>query len=232
MKLKNLIKIVILSVFAAFIFYYNGCSDDSVTTPTNQDNLEMSYTSTSDTTDNIGILILDTVKVLINNIKLKIASSSDTTDFKPGPYVLYLNFNTGVNFIGSGYIPVGTYDKVQFDIHKLGSTEPAPDPEFRDTNGVTYSVIAKGTYNNVGFIFKTDKGAKQKLNFPNALIVTETRTNITLQVRPYIWFIDSNNEYMDPSNPANRNEIESNMIDNIKASFKAFKDDNKDGIPD
>jgi hypothetical protein len=230
--MKKFLKVFVLSVFTLFAIYTNGCSDDTVTPPASQHNFEMSHISTSDTVDNAGILILDTVKVLIKDIKLKIASSSDTTDFNPGPYVLYLNFNTGVNFIGSGYIPVGTYDKVQFDIHKLGSTEPAPDPEFRDPQGNTFAVVAKGTYNGIPFIFKTDKGAKQKLNFPNALIVTTTRTNITLQIRPYLWFIDNSNQYMDPADPNKRGEIESNLVSNIKASFKAFKDDNKDGIPD
>ena len=37
---------------------------------------------------------------------------------------------------------------------------------------------------------------------------------------------------MDPFDPANMNDIDNNIKDNIKLNFKAFKDDDKNGIPD
>src|SRR5205085_6573219 len=123
-------------------------------------------------------------------------------------------------------------DKVQFEVHKLNSNETVPDPEFNDGSN-TNSVIAKGSYNGIRFVFKSDKSAKQKLNFPNALVVTTTSTNITLRISPYIWFIDQNTSlYLDPNDPNNHNAIDDNIKDNIKANFKAFKDDDKNGIPD
>ena len=227
--MKHFYKKVILPVFIAAALFFSSCSENTVTTQ--QDNLEFSYITSSDTADNIGNLVLDTVKILLKDIKLNVANSSDSTNFKTGPYVLYLNFNTGVNTIGSGYIPVGTYDKIQFEVHKLNTNEIVPDPEFNDGTN-TYSVIAKGTYNGVRFVFKSDKSAKQKLNFPNSLVVTETKSNITLHIMPYVWFIDSNNQYMDPNNPLNHNTIDDNIKNNIKENFKAFKDNDKNGIPD
>lgn len=225
---KNTIKIAVLLAFIAIVFIFNSCSDS---VSPQADNLEFSYASSSDTVDNSGILVLDTVKILLKDIKLNTANSNDSTNFKTGPYVLYLNLNSGVNNIGSAFIPVGTYDKLQFEVHKLNSNETVPDPEFRDSVN-SYSVIAKGTYNGVRFVFKSDKSAKQKLNFPNSLVVTETKSNITLRVLPYLWFIDSNNLYMDPSVPGNQSTIDNNIKDNIKANFKAFKDNDKNGIPD
>jgi hypothetical protein len=50
-------------------------------------------------------------------------------------------------------------------------------------------------------------------------------------VRPYIWFI-KNDVYLDPRDPANSNDIDNNIKDNIKNNFKAFKDNDRNGIPD
>ena len=225
--------ILTIVIFSAALIGLNGCSDSTVTA-TQGDNVTFGYSSTPDTVDHIGILVLDTVKILLKDIKLNVASTSDSTNFKTGPFVLNLNLNSPavVNGIGSAHIPPGTYDKVQFEVHKLNSNETVPDPEFNDGSN-TYSVIAKGSYNGIRFVFKSDKSAKQKLNFPNALVVTTTSTNITLRISPYIWFIDQNTSlYLDPNDPNNHNAIDDNIKDNIKANFKAFKDDDKNGIPD
>ncbi len=228
---KFSIKITALAAFLFIIFNFNSCSDNTVSTQS--DNLDFSYMSSNDTIGNNinGILVLDTVKILLEDIKLNVANSSDSTNFKTGPYVLYLNLNSSVNLIGSAYIPVGTYDKVQFEVHQLNSNETVPDPEFRDSVD-SYSVIAKGTYLGTRFVFKSDKSAKQQLRFTNTLTVTANKSNITLLVRPYLWFIDSNNVYLDPNNPSNHNTIDNNIKDNIKANFKAFKDNDKNGVPD
>ena len=117
--------------------------------------------------------------------------------------------------------------KIKFEIHKPNNNDPIPDPEFRDAQG-NYSVIAKGSYNGVPFIYKSKKSAHQILSFPNNLVITESaKTNVTLKVNPYTWFI-SNGVYLDPTDTANENDIDNN----IKDSFKAFKDDDKNGIPD
>jgi hypothetical protein len=148
--------------------------------------------------------------------------------------VLYLDLNqvAGTNFIGSNLIPVGTYDKLNFEVHKLNDNETPPDPEFVDSLG-RYSVVVKGSYNGLRFVYKSDKSAKQKLTFPNSLVVTETSTNVTLRILPYLWFLnEATNEYMDPNDPASRSEIDKNIKENIKANFKAFKDTDKNGQPD
>ena len=217
----------------AFGVYVAGCSNDTVTPQ--GDNIQFSYYQSADTTaDNVGILTLDTVKILLKDIKLNVATSNDSSNSKVGPFVLFLNLANiaGVNLIGSNLIPVGTYDKIKFEVHKLGDTETPPDPEFLDSLG-RYSVVVKGSYNTFRFVFKSDVSSKQKLDFPNALVVTETSTNVTIKVQPYLWFInEATNLYMDPNVAGNRGEIEKNIKENIKANFKAFKDGDKNGIPD
>jgi hypothetical protein len=92
--------------------------------------------------------------------------------------------------------------------------------------------VVKGRFNGTPFIYKSTKSAKQKINYPTIVtLYTETKTNVTLLIRPQIWFI-KDNDYLDPTNPVNWNDIDNNIKDNIKGNFKAFKDNNKDGIPD
>ena len=228
---KNTYKFFLALILSSGMFFA-GCAEDTVVPK--GDNIEFSYVQSGDTVDNSGILLLDTVKILLKDIKLNVANSSDSSNSKVGPYVLYLDLNQvgGANFIGSNLIPVGTYDKLSFEVHKLSDNELPPDPEFLDANG-RYSVIAKGSYNGVRFIYKSDKSAKQKLTFPNSLVVIENSTNVTLRILPYLWFLnESTNEYMDPSDPNNNSEIEKNIKENIKANFKAFKDSDKNGQPD
>lgn len=227
--MKKLLKLSYISAFAPIlltVFLLYGCSD-TVESPI--DNLDVSYMSTADTLDNssINTLTLDTVKILIKNIKLNVAGSNDSNNFKTGPYVLYLNLTSNVNLIGTGMIPAGTYDRVKFEIHKLEPGETPPDPEFADSNG-RYSAVVKGSFNGTPFIYKSDKSAHQIISFPGQVVVGATvKSNITLKTQPYRWFL-KNGDYMDPLDSANRNDIDNNMKD----SFKAFKDDDRNGIPD
>lgn len=227
-------KLKIFSIFSllALSFYFlQGCGEDSVSTQA--DNVDFSVMSSSDSVgNNIGILILDTVKVLIKDIKLNVANNNqDSTNFKVGPYVLYLNMASSLNIVSIAYIPPGTYDKVKFDIHKLSDNETPPDPDFVDING-RYSVVVKGRYSGVSFVFKSDKSAHQKLTFPGNLQVSASgKSNITLHAKPYIWFI-KNGVYLDPGNPTNHGDIENNIKDNINAHLKVFVDNDRNGQPD
>lgn len=230
MKNISIKNVVYLAVAFVLMLGTIGCGEDAVAPQA--DNLDMSSMSTSDTTDNNFILILDTVKILIKDIKLNVAASSqDSTNFKVGPYVLYLNMQSSVNLMSTAYIPAGTYDKVAFKIHKLDPGEVVPDPDFQEGNN-RYSAVVKGTYAGVPFVFKSDKSAHQKISFQGSLIVTNLgKSNITLKIRPYIWFI-KNGLYLDPRDPANQNDIENNIKDNINANFKVFIDNDRNGQPD
>ncbi len=93
-------------------------------------------------------------------------------------------------------------------------------------------MVVKGSYQGFSFIYKSGKSAHQKLSFPNSLIITSSgKSNITLHVKPYIWFTE-NGVYLDPRIPANANKIDNNIKDNINNNFKAFKDNDRNGIPD
>ena len=41
-----------------------------------------------------------------------------------------------------------------------------------------------------------------------------------------------NGAFLDPKDPANSNDIDNNIKDNINHNFKAFRDNDRNGIPD
>lgn len=230
-NLKNKISALILATLISGAGFY-GCSNSVTSPPTN--NLSFSSMSSTDSAgDSQNIIVLDTVKILIKDIKLDLdASSEDSSQFQIGPFVLFLNMSsTSINTMSSAIIPAGVYEKVKFEVHKLNNNEAVPDPEFADANG-RYSVIVKGFYLGNYFVYKSTKSAHQILHFPSTLpISTSVYSNITMIVKPYIWFI-RNGGYLDPRDPANSNDIDNNIKDNINHNFKAFKDDDRNGLPD
>jgi hypothetical protein len=227
--LKHKISMLILTILISAAGFYS-CKEDTPVNSTQTDNLSFSGTSSTDSVgDSQTYFILDTVKILIKDIKLNVANNNeDSINFKVGPFVLFLNLISSINEISSAIIPEGSYNKIKFEIHKLNNNEISPDPEF--TEG--YSVIVKGWYYGNYFVYKSTKSAHQILSFPGNLpITTSDFSNITLIAKPYIWFI-KNGSYLNPMDPANENDIDNNIKDNINHNFKAFRDNNKDGIPD
>lgn len=101
----------LLSLICAFVTLtiIAGCkSDELVTTPI--DNLEVSTMSAGGVSDAAAnTLVLDSVKVLLKDIKLNVASSSDSTNFRTGPFTLKLNPNSTVNEIYSVKLTISYY---------------------------------------------------------------------------------------------------------------------------
>lgn len=229
--MKNKVSALIVAALISAAGFYS-CGDSSTTAPS-VNNLSLSTMSSTDSIgDSQNFFVLDTVKILVKDVKLDLASSSeDSSDFKVGPFVISLNMSTNVNYISSTIIPVGIYEKIKFEVHKLQDAEAIPDPEFADGNG-RYSVIVKGWYFGNHFVYKSSKSAHQILHFPATLpVAIASLTNITMVVSPYIWFI-KNGVYLDPRDPANMNDIDNNIKDNINHNFKAFRDNDKNGLPD
>jgi hypothetical protein len=228
--LKHKISALILAALILAAGFYS-CGNS--TTAPQANNLSFSVMSSMDSVgDSQNVLVLDTVKILIKDIKLDLNNTSeDSSDFQIGPFVLFLNLSSSINTISTAIIPAGTYQKIKFEVHKLNDNEPVPDPEFADVNG-RYSVIIKGWYLGNYFVYKSTKSAHQILNFPHTIPITSAILwNVTMVVKPYIWFI-KNGAYLDPRDPANSNDIDNNIKDNINHNFKAFQDNDRNGLPD
>ena len=229
--MKAAVQLLIL-MFVSFSVIFYSCGD-LLTDPetVSKNNLEFSYISSKDTSSKTtNIIILDNVKILIKDVTL-VSETDDSSYFYKGLFVIYLNLKNTVTTFGSGLITPGSYDRIRYEVHKLELNEQSPDPEFSDSLG-NYSVVAKGYFNGRRFTYKSSISAEQILNFPAKITLdTTSKGNVTMLVRPQIWF-KKNNEYMDPRDPGNTNDIDNMIKNNINQNFRAFKDYDKNGIPD
>jgi hypothetical protein len=80
------------------------------------------------------------------------------------------------------------------------------------------------------FIFTSALSATQEWEFNPPLLVdaTSPSTNVVLTIDLGTWFVDKNNNPIDPTVAGNQRQIESN----IKASINMFEDDDDDGQDD
>lgn len=245
---RNLITRGALFLFAVFIvFQLQGCDTNSPDSTA----LSLSFATNQGLNKaNLVSIELDTVKILIRNVKLENESESDSADsvsnseidfnmdsnmdskdIKVGPFVVYLNLNGITTDFAVNNIPAGLYNEIKFKIHQIEGSEVPPDPEFKEgsNNSLRYSVIVKGKYNSVPFVYKSRKPAYQKVKLDTPLEVKDnTLTNLTITVDPESWFMDGQTE-LDPTDSSNANIIDNNIAKSFK---RAFKDDDHDGRHD
>ena len=234
---KLLRKLLALISLALFSLLFQGCDS----TESTDSNVSLSFSKPILTQKIVeDTVILDTVKILLRDVKLQYELDSEEDigedddgeiSVKVGPFVVYLNLNGVTTDFAVGNIPVGNYNKVKFKIHQIEASENPPDPEFKkgDNSSLRYSVIVKGHYNSQPFVYKSRKPAHQKIEFEQPLVIEpNTITNLTITVDPSSWFV-KDNLILDPTDPANENDIDNNIKDSFK---RCFKDDDHNGDDD
>lgn len=202
--------------------------------------LDITQTSGSD------VLTLTRVALVLEEIELQrqfadcAGSGSDSEDdsgceeFEAGPMLLELPLDGSVDQLVSLAVPPGTYDELEFEVHKLGNDPDdasllAEHPEFA---GI--SIRAEGTFNGTAFVFTQDLDEEQEVPLAMPLVVDETTgpVNLTMRLDVTTWFVRSDGSLIDPST-ANKGGPNENLVeDNIKGSIGAFEDDDHDGVDD
>jgi hypothetical protein len=157
--------------------------------------------------------------------------------FNAGPFLLNLPLGADVEKGFSVAVDTGTFDEVRFKIHKPdhGSTDPkdiAFLTDHPDYDMVSIRVV--GRFNGTPFVYTTDLNAQQKMAFATPLVVAESmqNVNVTIKVDVSGWFSNGSGGLVDPATGNKGGQNESLVKDNIRNSFHAFRDDNRDGEDD
>ncbi len=187
-------------------------------------------------------LIITSAKIVLREIELKRADVTDCDllgenadgceEFETGPVLVSIPVDGSVSEEFSLLIPAGSYDEIEFDIHKVSSGDPADaqilvqDPAFADL-----SIRVLGTFDGQAFVFETDLNVEQELSLFPPLVIGESTvsTNITIAVGLDGWFLDANGQPVNPET-GNKGEVNESLIkENIKNSIEAFEDNDRDG---
>ncbi len=192
------------------------------------------------TSSDTNKLVITSVEVVVRQIELHRASMSTSCDsaavddcgeFKLGTMLQSLPLGTGTALALSVPIDSGTYDKVEFKIHKPGTD--SVDALFTAANPtwpVNTSIRVRGTYNGTPFTYTSPIDLEQEsvLSPPLVVNASGTSTNVTLRMDVSTWF-KSGTAVIDPSTANVGQPNESLVNENIKNSMKAFKDADRDG---
>ena len=136
----------------------------------------------------------------------------DCQELELGPLTIDLPLVATTQLVLDALVPAGTYSGVQA---KLG--------------GVTVSgtfTPAVGTAQ--AFAFTSNAEAEIEMEFATPITVGPGTSNFTVSVDVASWFKDASGAFLDPNDPANAETINAN----IRQSFRAFADEDRDGVDD
>lgn len=157
--------------------------------------------------------------------------------FNAGPYLLDLPLGAEVTRAFSVAVDTGTYDELRIKLHKPRDDNGDPrDIEFinQHPDFDKISIRTIGSFNGQPFVFETDVNAEQEMEFDPPLVIADAVTNVdvTIQVDLTGWFADGAGGLVDPGT-ANKGGPNDHLVrGNIKDSFRAFRDDDRDGHDD
>lgn len=184
-------------------------------------------------------LIITRVQMVLRKVELKRSNtaacpdvsnnSDDCEELSFGPLLLDLPLTTAVLTPVNVAIPAGTYRELELNLHKPG--DDARDQAFKTANPTfaDTSIRVQGTYNGRAFVFTSRVSEEMELEFNPPLTIGEAGGNVTVQIDVAAWFRSTSGAVIDPAT-ANIGGLNEGIVKtNIKASFHALEDDNRDG---
>lgn len=251
---QRLLPAMILLITVVLLTASTGCKD-STTEPNASGQISMTakYSPSDSPSGKIGTMVpteiaagsgaIDSLRIsrarfVLRDIKYK--TQSDSSNFRATPFVLELNLSNAIQDISVAGVPFGTYRRIEFDVHRINTNDVSPLPaseqaQFLDfLAGDRYSIIISGTSYTGGqasaFTFRSRVNVKQKIDLAPELVVNQPSpaVNATMLISSGGWFKSSSGVLLNPTDTLNENTIS----DNLRASIKVFKDNNKDGSKD
>jgi len=195
-------------------------------------------------TDGTNTLVLSSVELVLREVELKRVEAAECggsgedddacEEFETGPILFDVPLGGGTDRMLTASIPAGTYDAVEFEIHKPEDDGDVADQAFvaAHPDFARISIRVTGTFNGTDFTYTSDLNAEQELALEPPLTVTEgSAATLTVRIDLGGWFADGAT-LVDPRT-ANAGGPNENLVrDNIIGSFTGFRDDDADGLDD
>jgi hypothetical protein len=154
---------------------------------------------------------------------------------KAGPIVLDLPLGTGAQRTFTVPVDTGTYEKFEVQIHRAQAGNPQ-DTAFLQANPTLKDVSIRvvGTFNKQPFEYTSALEVEQEQELvPPVTIGAAGPLSLTLFTDLSSWFVDkAKNAVIDPATALSGKPNEQQVGQNIRASFRAFEDQNENGGDD
>jgi hypothetical protein len=129
-----------------------------------------------------------------------------------GPLTVNLPLDATTKLVLDALVPAGTYTGVKAKLDAVTVSGVFTDPA---------SMAHPFTFTSSGH-------AEVEIRFPTPITVGPTTSNVTVTVDVASWFKDASGAILDPADPTNLGTINRN----IRRSFRAFGDNDHDGVDD
>jgi hypothetical protein len=188
------------------------------------------------------VLVITRAQIVLREIELKrenddLCETGEGDDdgceeFETGPMLVDLPLGGAVETAITIEADTGTYDEIDFELHKPEDDGDSADAAFIAAHPEfdRLSIRVEGTWNGTPFVFTSDVNVEQENGLVPPLVITEsTGTNVTLRVDISTWFRNGSGALVDPASGNQGGQNESVITENIKVSFHAFEDEDRDG---
>src|ERR1051325_359729 len=187
----------------------------------------------------------DSTVIVLRKVELKrsdvascdaVAGNGDCEEFETGATLVTLPLGSAtIAQQVSLAAPAGTFNALEFEIHKPSSSEDAAfiaaNPDF-----AAISIRVTGTYSQAGtrsdFTFTSDVDQSEEASLvPPVTVQNGQGLTVTLRADLSGWYLNAaKTALVDPASANKGGANESVVANNIQNSFKAFEDDNHDGL--
>jgi hypothetical protein len=193
--------------------------------------------------DGSNTLVISSVELVLRELELKRVEEIDCgtpgddacEEFETGPILLDVPLGGGTERMFTATVAAGTYDEVEFEIHKPEDDGNAVDRDFLAAHPdfARISIRVRGTFNGADVTYTSDLNAEQELALDPPLVVEEgTPVSVTVRLDLDGWFRSGDGTLVNPQT-ANKGGANENLVrDNIIKSFESFQDDDVDGLDD
>lgn len=175
---------------------------------------------------------LTEIKLLVEELELE-SVNDDSSDFEVENLLINLPLDGSSIELTSQQIPAGLYDEFEMEIENDDDGQTVNDPEFYEGE-TRYAIIVKGIYNGEEFMFRSEEDfeIELELNPPLELGGNNGPASVAINIDPTAWFLDSQGNSLDPSDPANKETIEENIENSFEAEGEYDDDDDDDNDDD
>src|ERR1051325_421099 len=190
-------------------------------------------------------IIIRSAQLVLRKVELKrsdvascdaVAGNGDCEEFETGATLVTLPLGSAtIAQQVSLAAPAGTVNAREFEIHKPSSSEDASfiaaNPDF-----AAISIRVTGTYSQAGtrsdFTFTSDVDQSEEASLvPPVTVQNGQGLTVTLRADLSGWYLNAaKTALVDPASANKGGANESVVANNIQNSFKAFEDDNHDGL--
>ena len=235
--LKN--KSIPIFTILALVLFFTGCDvsgSDSADDNSRKVAVKMKVQSSSTSQQKVAgkamksVDSLTEVKMLVEELELESTVDQDSLDFEVDDLIVNLPLDGSDFVLTEAAVPEGLYDEFELEIEEPDNNA-IQDPDFynEDNDSDGYSMVIKGIYNGEAFMYRSEEDFEIEMDLNPPLEVTaDTASSVAINVDPFSWFKDEAGNDLDPTDPANSEQID----ENIKKSFNAEKDHDDDNDAD